>query len=355
MRTLIQDLRFGVRTLRKNPGFTAIAVLTLALGIGANTAIFSVVNGVLLRPLPFRDPSRLVLIAEKGPYPIISTSYENYLDWRDQSHSFESMEATRSTSITLTGAGEPERLNVRMATAGLFSMLGINAQVGRTFLAEEDRAGGTPVALLSYGLWQRRFGGSPDIIGKTINLDLQPYTVVGILPNGFQILQPADVYVPFMPWAKTLPDDRNWHPGIIPLARLKQGVSREQARSEMLGITKRLEQQHPDYKTGNSADVIGLQDQIVQNSRPALLLLLGAVSFVLLIACANVANLLLARAASRGREAAIRRAMAASRGRVIRQLLTESVLLSAAGGLLGVIVAWAGVWGVAQIGGGSLL
>src|SRR6202041_1015117 len=328
MRTLIQDLRYGMRTLRKNPGFTAIAVLTLALGIGANTAIFSVVNGVLLRPLPFRYPSRLVLIAEKSSFPVISTSRENYLDWRDQSHSFEAMEATRSGSITLTGAGEPERLNVRMATAGLFSMLGVNAQVGRTFLAEEDRAGGTPVALLSYGLWQRRFGGSPDIIGKTINLDLQPYTVVGILPNGFQILQPADLYLPFMPWAKTLPDDRNWHPGIIPLARLRQGVSREQARVEMVGIAKRLEQQYPDYNTGTSADVVGLQDQIVQNSRPALLLLLGAVSFVLLIACANVANLLLARAASRGREVAIRTAMGAGRARVIRQLPPESVLLS---------------------------
>jgi putative ABC transport system permease protein len=354
MRTLIQDLSYGVRTLRKNPGFTAVVVLTLALGIGANTAIFSVVNGVLLRPLPFRNPSRLVLIAEKSSFPVISTSYENYQDWRDQSHSFESMEATRSGSITLTGAGEPERLNVRMATAGLFSMLGINAQIGRTFLAEEDRAGGAPVALLSHGLWQRRFGGSPDIIGKTINLDLQPYTIVGILPNGFQILQPADVFLPFMPWAKTLPDDRNWHPGIIPLAKLKQGVSREQARVEMVGITKRLEQQYPDYNTGTSADVVGLQDQIVQNSRPALLLLLGAVSFVLLIACANVANLLLARAASRGREVAIRTAMGAGSGRVIRQLLTESVLLSLVGGLLGVIIAWAAVGILPKIAGDSI-
>jgi len=354
MGTLLQDLRFGARMLRKSPGFTIVAVLTLALGIGANTAIFSVVNGVLLRPLPFRDPSRLVLIAEKSSFPIISTSYENYLDWRDQSHSFEAMEATRGGSITLTGAGEPERVNVRMATAGLFSMLGINAQIGRTFLSEEDRAGGTPVALLSYGLWQRRFGGSADIIGKTVNLDLQPYTVVGILPSGFQILQPADVFLPFTPWAKTLPVDRNWHPGIIPLARLKQGVSKEQARSEMIGITKRLEQQYPDYNTGTSADVIGLQDQIVQNSRPALLLLLGAVSFVLLIACANVANLLLARAASRGREVAIRTAMGAGRGRVIRQLLTESVLLSLAGGLLGVIVAWAAVGLLPKIAGDSI-
>jgi putative ABC transport system permease protein len=354
MGTLLQDLRYGARMLRKNPGFTIVAVLTLALGIGANTAIFSVVNGVLLRPLPFRDPSRLVLIAEKSSFPIISTSRENYLDWRDQSHSFESMEATRGGSITLTGAGEPERLNVRMATAGLFPMLGINAQIGRTFLPEEDRAGGTPVALLSYGLWQRRFGGSPDIIGKTIDLDLQPYTVVGILPSGFQILQPADVFLPFMPWAKTLPDDRNWHPGIIPLARLKQGVSKEQARAEMVGITKRLEQQYPDYNTGTSADVVGLHDQIVQNSRPALLLLLGAVSFVLLIACANVANLLLARAASRGREVAIRTAMGAGRGRVIRQLLTESVLLSLAGGLIGVLIAWVAVGLLLKIAAGSV-
>jgi putative ABC transport system permease protein len=351
---LLQDVRYAVRLLAKSPGFTAIAILTLALGIGANTAIFSVVNGVLLRPLPFGDPSRLVLIAEKSSFPVISTSYENYLDWRDQSHSFESMEATRGGAITLTGAGDPERLNVRMVTAGLFSMLGINARVGRTFLPEEDRAGGTPVALLSYGLWQRRFGGSQEIIGKAINLDAQPYTVVGVLPSGFQILQPADIFLPFMPWAKTLPVDRNWHPGIIPLARLKSGVSREQARVEMVGITKRLEQQYPDYNTGTSADVVGLQDQIVQNSRPALLLLLGAVSFVLLISCVNVANLLLARAASRGREVAIRTALGAGRVRVIRQLLTESVLLSLAGGLLGVLMASAALGPLLKLAAGSV-
>ncbi|MFI5094334.1 MAG: ABC transporter permease [Candidatus Acidiferrales bacterium] len=354
MSKLLQDVRYAFRLLAKNPGFTAIAILTLALGIGANTAIFSVVNGVLLRPLPFRDPSRLVLIAEKSSFPVISTSYENYMDWRDQSHSFESMEATRGGAITLTGAGEPERLNVQMATAGLFPMLGINPHIGRTFLPEEDRAGGAPVVLLSYGLWQRRFGGSQDIIGKAINLDSQPYTVVGVLPSGFQILQPADVFLPFMPWARTLPDDRNWHPGIIPLARLKPGVSRAQARAEMVGITKRLEQQYPDYNTGTSADVVGLQDQIVRNSRPALLLLLGAVSFVLLIACVNVANLLLARAASRGREVAIRAALGAGRGRIVRQLLTESVLLSLAGGLLGVLMASAALGPLLKLAAGSV-
>ena len=354
MSTLLHDFRFALRLLAKSPGFTAVAILTLALGIGANTAIFSVVNGVLLRPLPFRDPSRLVLIAEKSSFPVISTSYENYLDWRDQSHSFESMEATRGSTITLTGAGEPERLNVRMATAGLFPMLGIRAHIGRTFLSEEDKAGGPPVALLSYGLWQQRFGGSQEILGKSIDLDSRPYTVVGVLPSGFQILQPADIFLPFMPWAKTLPDDRNWHPGIIPLARLKPGVTREQARAEMVGITKRLEQQYPDYNTGTSADVVGLQDQIVQNSRPALLLLLGAVSFVLLIACVNVANLLLARAASRGREIAIRTAMGAGRGRVIRQLLTESVLLSIAGGVFGMFIAWSALGPLLKIAAGSV-
>src|SRR5882757_7647935 len=341
MATLLQDLRYAIRLLAKSPGFTAIAVLTLALGIGANTAIFTVVNAVLLRPLGFRDPSSLVLVAEKSAYPTVSTSYQNYVDWRDQSHSFESMEATRGTTITLTGSGEPERLNARMATAPLFSLLGVNAILGRTFLAEEDRAGGAPVVILSYGLWQRHFGAARDILGKSITLDSQPYTVVGVLPGGFELLQPADVFLPFTPWAKTLPDDRNWHPGIFVIGRLKDGITREQTRTEMVGITKRLEQQYPIYNTGKSADVVGLQEQLVQNVRPALLLLLGAVGAVLLIACVNVANLLLARAAARGREVAIRTSMGASRWRVTRQLITESLLLSLAGGTLGLLFAWA--------------
>jgi len=343
VQTLLQDLRYALRLLAKSPGFTAIAILTLALGIGANTAIFTVVNAVLLRPLPFRDPSRLVLALEKNPAfkALSSVSYQNYLDWRDQSHSFESMEATRAATITFTGAGEPERLNVQMTSAGLFPMLGISAEAGRTFLPEEDRANGAPVVLLTHGLWQRRFGGSQDIIGKPINLDSRPYTVVGVLPAGFQILQPADVYVPFTPWAITLPDDRNWHPGIIALARLKPGVIQEQARAEMIGIAKRLEQQYPLYNTGTGADVVGLQEQLVQNVRPALMLLLGAVGAVLLIACVNVANLLLSRAAARGREVAIRTSMGASRWRVTRQLITESVLLSFAGGVLGLLFAQA--------------
>ncbi len=282
-----------------------------------------------------------MLVAEKSAYPTVSTSYQNYVDWRDQSHSFESMEATRGTTITLTGSGEPERLNARMATAPLFSLLGVNAILGRTFLSEEDRAGGAPVVVLGYGLWQRRFGGARDILGRSITLDSQPYTVVGVLPSGFELLQPADIFLPFTPWAKTLPDDRNWHPGIFPIARLKAGISREQARTEMVGITKRLEEQYPIYNTGTSADVVDLQEQLVKGVRPALLLLLGAVAAVLLIACVNVANLLLARAASRGREVAIRTSMGASRWRVTRQLITESVLLSLGGGVLGLLFAWA--------------
>jgi putative ABC transport system permease protein len=354
MQTLRQDLRYAFRLLLKSPSFTAIAVVTLALGIGANTAIFSVVNAVLLRPLAFRDPSTVVIVAEKSKYPTITTSYENYQDWRDQSHSFESLEATRATTITLTGSGDPERLNARMATAGLFKLLGVDPSLGRTFRADEDRAGGAPVVLLSYGLWQRHFGGAQDVLGKSITLDSQPYTIVGVFPSGFEVLQPADVFLPFTPWAKTLPDDRNWHPGIIAIGRVKPGVTREQARTEMVGITKRLEQQYPIYNTGTSADVVPLQEQLVQNVRPALVLLLGAVSFVLLIACANVANLLLARATSRGREVAIRTSMGASRGRIIRQMLTESVLLSLGGGILGLLLAWASLGPLLKISAGTV-
>jgi putative ABC transport system permease protein len=354
MDILLNDLRYGFRVMLKNPAFTLIAIVTLALSIGANTAIFTVVNAVLLRPLSFRDPAKLVLVLEKSQYPTVSTSYENYVDWRDQSHSFESLEATRGATITLTGAGEPERLNARFATAGMFPLLGIGAHAGRTFRPQEDRAGGSPVVLLSYGLWQRRFGGAADAIGKSINLDAQPYTIVGVLPKAFELLQPADLFLPFTPWASTLPDDRNWHPGIIPVGRLKPAATIEQARTEMVGITRRLEEQYPIYNTGTSADVMRLQDRLVQNVRPALLLLLGAVSFVLLIGCVNVANLLLARAASRGREIAIRTSMGATRWRIVRALLTESVLISLAGGALGLLVAWAALGPLLRLAEGSV-
>ena len=354
MFTLLHDVRYAFRLLAKSPGFTAIAILTLALGIGTNTAIFSVVNAVLLRPLPFRDPSRLVLVIEKSKYPTITVSYQNYLDWRDQSHSFESMEAIYGANMTLTGKGEPERLVARRVTAGFFSMLGISPKIGRNFMPEEDSAGGTPVAILSYGLWQRSFGGSNNILGQTINLDAQPYTVVGVMPAGFKFFQDADVFLAFHPWAKTLPDDRNWHPGILPVARLKPGATIAQARAEMQTISKRLEQQYPIYNTGCSSDVILAHDQLVQSSRPALLLLLGAVSFVLLIACVNVANLLLARASARGREVAIRTAMGAGRVRIVRQLLTESVILSLAGAGLGLLLGWSALGPLLKISASSL-
>jgi putative ABC transport system permease protein len=354
METLLQDLRYAFRVLIKSPSFTAIAVLTLALGIGANTAIFSVVNAILLRPLAFHDSSRIMLIAEKSKYPDPSVSYQNFVDWRDQSHSFECVQGMRASTITLTGAGEPERLNARWVTSGLFPLLGVKALLGRTFRDDEDRAGGAPAVVISYGLWQRRFGGAADVLNKSINLDSRPYTIVGVLPRAFEFLRADDVYLPFTPWAKTLPDDRNWHPGIFAIGRLKLGVSREQANTEMVAIAKRLEEQYPIYNTGTSADVIPLQEQVVKNVRPALLLLVGAVSFVLLIACANVANLLLARAAYRGREVAIRASMGAGRTRLIRQLLTESILLSLAGGVFGLLLAWASLGPLLNISAGSL-
>ena len=354
MDTLLQDLRYAARLIARNPGFAAIAIITLALGIGANTAIFTVVNAVLLRPLPFSDASRLVMVCEKSPFPTISTSWENFQDWRDQSHSFVSMEATRGTTITLTNAGEPERLSARMMTAGIFPLLGVNAALGRTFLPEEDKAGAPHVAVLSYGLWQRRFGGSREIRNQSVTLDSVPYTVVGVMPAGFQLLQPADVFLPFVPWAHTLPQDRNWHPGIIAVARLKPDVSLQQATAEMIGITKRLEQQYPEYNTGTSADVEQLQSRLVLGVKPALLMLLGTVGFVLLIACVNVANLLLSRAASRGRELAIRSSMGASRGRIVRQLLTESVLLSLTGGILGLFLAWSALGPLLKLSAGSV-
>jgi putative ABC transport system permease protein len=342
MDTLLQEIRFAARALRKAPGVTAIAVITLALGIGANTAIFSVVNGVLLQPLPYRDPSRVVLLSEHTPrFPILSVSYENYKDWRDQSHSFESMGAIRNTALTLSGTGEAERLPAQMVTANMFELLGVTPEKGRTFTADEDSPAGGGVALLSHSLWERRFGASPSTVGQAITLDKKPYTVIGILPAGLQIMnQPVDVMVPFEPWAKTLPDDRSWHPGILPIARLKQDTTLEAARSEMTLIAKRLEQQYPDFNSGTEAIVNRMQDQLVENVRPALLMLLGAVAFVLLIACTNVANLLIARAAVRQREIAIRLALGASRGRILLQLLSESVLLSALAGILGVAIAY---------------
>lgn len=356
MNSLMQDVIYAFRRLRSSPGFSLIAVLTLALGIGANSAIFSVINAVLLQALPYHEPDRLVLLSEHtDQFPLLSASYLNFVDWRAQSQSFTGVAAVRNLGMNLTGTGDAERLTAQMVTANMFDLLGAQPIRGRTFLAEEDRTGAHSVVMISYGLWQRHFGGSEQLLGQSLTLDSKPYTVVGVLPPGFQILQQTpEVVVPLEPWAHTLPDDRSWHPGILPIARLKPGVSVEQARSEMDTIAKRLEQQYPEHNTGKSIIVNRMQAQLVQNVRPALLMILGAVGFVLLIACTNVANLLLARATARKREIAVRTAIGATRWRVVRLALTESMLLSGAGAISGLALASVAIPSLIRLGASSL-
>jgi len=356
MFSLAQNFRFALRRLRKNPGFTVVAVLTLALGIGANSAMFSIVNAVLLRPLPYRDPQRLMLLAERWPqFPRLSLSYLNYKDWRDQSHSFEAMGAVRNNVMTMTGGAEAERLPTQNVTANLFDLLGIKPELGRTFSAAEDDPAGPPVAVISHSLWERRFSSSPSVLSQTITLDNQNYSIIGVMPPRFEILQQtADVILPFEPWARTLPDDRSWHPGILPIARLKPGASLEQARSEIAVIAKRLEEQYPDTNTNVTSLVDPMLEQIVQNVHTALWVLIGAVGVVLLIACANVANLLLVRATGRRREMAVCIALGARPFDIIRQLLAESILVAVAGGALGLALAWAAVPLLVRLAGSSL-
>jgi len=356
MFNLAQNFKYALRRLKNNPGFTIVAVLTLALGIGANSAMFSIVNAVLLHPLPYRDPQRLVLLSEHWPqFPRLSLSYLNYRDWRDQSHSFETVAAVRNNVMTMTGISEAERLPTQNVTANLFDMLGVKPELGRAFSEAEDKPGGPPVALISHGLWQRHFSSSPEVLDQSIILDNESYSIIGVMPAGFEVLQQApNVIMPFEPWARTLPDDRSWHPGILPIARLKPGVSLEQARSEIALIAKRLEKQYPDTNTDVSSLLDLMQEQIVQNVRPALLVLICAVGVVLLIACANVANLMLVRAAGRRREMAVCTALGAQRSDIIRQLLAESVLVAIGGGALGLALAWVAMPLVVRLAGDSL-
>ena len=342
---LLQDLRFGIRVLLKNPGFTIVAIIALALGIGANTAIFSVVNTVLLRPLPYKNPERLVMVWEensKQGFPRDTPAAANYIDWRDQNHVFEGMAAMTEISFNLTGTGEPERIDGQRVSGTLFQLLGVEPQLGRAFLPEEDRTGANRVVILSHGLWERRFGSDPTIIGRPINLDGQSFTVVGVMRRGFQFPSRTDqLWVPIAFSAKEAGQRGNHYLEVI--ARMKPGISLEQAQAEMTTIATRLQQQYPQTNTSIGAVITPLHEHVVGNIKPALLILLGAVAFVLLIACANVANLLLARAAVRQKEIALRLALGASRSRMTRQFLTESVLLSALGGGVGLVLAIVGL------------
>jgi predicted permease len=344
--TFGKDLRYPVRGLLRNPGFTLVAVLTLALGIGANTAIFTVVNTFLIRPLPYPEPDRLVSLFERnvvGDEQQMSVAPGNFLDWQKAATSFESMAATGIRVITLTSdnAGTvPERVGVCACSATLFQTLGVKPRMGRIFTSEEDRFGAPRLVVISYALWQRRLGGAADVVGKSIRLDGQDHQVIGVMPRDF--LYPHRIVEVWRPLLAGLPPQQQIRHDLHNLgvvARLRPGVSVEQAYAELDGIAARYKKDHPDEATGKGANVMPLHSQLVQNVRSSLIVLLAAVGCVLLIACVNIASLLLTRAASRTREISIRAALGAGRGRIVRQLVTESVILALAGGVVGALLA----------------
>jgi len=342
---LLEDTRFGLRMLRKNLGFAAVAILTLGLGIGANTAIFSVVQGVVLAPLPYREPDRLVMVwlNNFNLKSITNLSYADFIDWRRSAQSFEQMAAYSWRGYDLSSPGTPEHLLGREISASYFATLGVELAQGREFSAEEDRNGGTPVAIISEGLSRKRFGGSATALGKSMVLDGVESTIVGVLPAGFRFgTDYADVYAPIGQRKLVDQNDRTVH-DIVCIARLQRGVSLGQADAEMNTIQEGIDRLHPETEQGLGAKITSVKEQLVGDVRGTLLLLLGAVGVVLLIACANVANLLLARGAMRTREFSIRSALGAGRGRIVRQLVTESVVLAVLGGALGVMAA---KWGL---------
>ncbi|HEU0176013.1 MAG TPA: ABC transporter permease [Blastocatellia bacterium] len=345
-----QDLRYGARMLLRTPGFTLVAVLALALGIGANTAIFSVVNSMLLRPMPYYDPQRLVWVAEVMRHGDEIYGAADYIHWREQSKSFDHLVAFASGNIYLTGRGEPEQLDSIRATANLFPALGVTPQLGRTFTPEEDRPGAAPVVILSHAFWQRRFGGDPAIIGQSLTLDGISRQVIGVTPPGFKFIRKADVLLPHaLNVQQELANQGISFLGNI-IGRLKPGVTPEQARSELDAILRRIEETSPRRTIfAERATVTPLGERLFGDLRLGLLAQFGAVAFILLIACANVANLLLARASARQKELAIRVAMGAGRGRLVRQMLTESLLLSVCGGAAGLLLATLGVKALAPL------
>jgi len=357
MNTLLQDVRYAIRILAKAPGFTAVAVLTLALGIGANTALFSIVNGVLLNPLPYPHPNQVVSIDSEAPgFGQSSISYPDFLDWARDNRTFSSLAAYKSfISFNLVGQGEPQRVSSVEVSAAFFPLLGVNPILGRNFSPTEDQLSGPPVVILSGGFWKSKFASSPDIVGKTLNLGGTDYTVVGVLPANFYFccrsinFRLGDIYVPLgadkSPWMHV----RKIHPGIWGVGRIKQGVTLAQARADMARIARNLATAYPDADKDRGIGVTPLKQEMVQKIRPFLLMLLAAVGFVLLIACVNVANLLLVRSTERAREFAIRAALGATQGRVIRQLLTESILLAFTGGALGLLLASWGISGALSV------
>jgi predicted permease len=344
LETLWQDVRYGFRMLWKSPGFTAVAVLTLALGIGANTALFSVVNGVLLNPLPYPHSEQLVTLHESKPnFNTGSISYPNFLDWQKENHTLSSMAVSRSYSFSLTNLGEAEQIPGQFVTADFFSILGVNPVTGRSFVRDDDQIGAAPVAMISEGFWKRKLSGEPDVVGKSLALDGREFTIVGVIPSDFDLkidsFGMSDVYAPVVQWNNNLLFDRGAGLGFHGIGRLKQDTSLGQARTDFAGVTKNLAAAYPEVNKGIGAALIPFKQRMLGDVKPILLVLFCAVAFVLLIACANIANLLLARASGRAREFAVRAALGAGKARLIRQLLTESVLLGILGGAFGLLLA----------------